>query len=118
MDAQLGKTKYLAGDKVTIADIACWGWVSAASKSNATIFDKSAKLTRAKEWAGVDVGEFPNLKRWLYELLERPGFEAGRHVPAPHKAFELNDVSEEELEKKAAESRNWVQAGMKADAKK
>ena len=34
MDTQLAKTKaYLVpGDKITIADIACWGWVASHSK--------------------------------------------------------------------------------------
>lgn len=31
MESQLAKSKsgYLVGDKLTIADIACWGWVAA-----------------------------------------------------------------------------------------
>lgn len=34
MDTQLAKTKaYLVpGDKITIADISCWGWVASHSK--------------------------------------------------------------------------------------
>ncbi|KAI9896974.1 hypothetical protein N3K66_007996 [Trichothecium roseum] len=100
MDTQLAKTKYLAGDKVTIADIACWGWVAGA------------------KWAGVDLGEFPKLEKWVYDLLARPGFEAGRHVPAPHTAFDSAKLTEEEINAKAAEARNWVQAGMKSDAQK
>lgn len=75
-------------------------------------------LTQSPEWAGVDLSEFPHLEKWLYKLLERPGFEAGRHVPTHHAAFEVSKLSEEELEKKAEASRGWVQAGMKADAKK
>jgi glutathione S-transferase len=75
-------------------------------------------LTQSSEWAGVDLSEFPHLEKWLYKLLERPGFEAGRHVPTHHTAFEVSKLSEEELEKKAEASRGWVQAGMKVDAKK
>lgn len=70
------------------------------------------------EWAGVDIAEFPNLEKWLYRCLNRPGFEKGRHVPTPHTAFEHKDLTEEELEAKAASSRAWVQAGMKDEAKK
>ena len=70
------------------------------------------------EWAGVDIEEFPNLKKWLFTLLERPGFEKGRNVPSPHTAFEQLKMSEEELDKKAESTRAWVQSGMKADAKK
>lgn len=70
------------------------------------------------EWSGIDIEEFPKLKQWLYTLLERPGFEAGRNVPSKHTAFDNNKLSEEELEAKAAASRGWIQAGMKEDAKK
>ncbi|SPJ70534.1 related to URE2 - nitrogen catabolite repression regulator [Fusarium torulosum] len=102
LDTHLGQTSsgYVVGDKVTIADVSIWGWVASA------------------KWAGVDISEFPHLEKWLYKLLERPGFEAGRHVPTHHGAFEISKLSEEELEEKAHGSRSWVQAGMKADAKK
>jgi glutathione S-transferase len=102
LDTHLGQTSsgYVVGDKVTIADVSIWGWVASA------------------KWAGVDLSEFPHLEKWLYKLLERPGFEAGRHVPTHHTAFEVSKLSEEELEEKAHASRSWVQAGMKADAKK
>lgn len=66
----------------------------------------------------MDIEEFPNLKKWLYKLLERPGFEKGRHIPTKHSAFEMAKLSEEELDAKAESARNWVQAGMKDDAKK
>lgn len=75
-------------------------------------------LILVAEWAGIDIEEFPALKKWLFELLKRPGFEAGRHVPTPHTAFDLAKLSEAELDEKAHGSRAWVQAGMKADAKK
>lgn len=70
------------------------------------------------EWSGVDIDEFPHLKAWVYKLLERPGFEKGRHVPTEHKAFKMAELPEEELEKLAAGPRAWVQQGMKDDAKK
>lgn len=66
----------------------------------------------------MDIEDFPHLKAWLYKLLERPGFEKGRHVPDKHKAFEMAKLSEEELEAMAAGPRAWVQQGMKEDAKK
>ncbi|KAK0735441.1 thioredoxin-like protein [Apiosordaria backusii] len=84
----------------TIADFAAWGWVA------------------AHHWAGVSLDEFPKLNAWLERLLARPGVEKGRHVPTKHTAFEWKNKSEEELEKEAEKSKAWVQAGMKADAKK
>ncbi|KAI0124300.1 glutathione S-transferase [Xylariales sp. AK1849] len=91
---------YLVGDKCTIADMSCWGWVAAAA------------------WAGVNVDEFPALKEWRDKLLQRPGVEKGRHVPSPHRMLEQSKLSEEELDKAAVNARAWVQAGMKQDAQK
>lgn len=71
-----------------------------------------------QEWSGVDINETPHLKTWLYKLLERPGFEKGRHVPTEHKAFKMAELPEEELDKLAAGPRAWVQAGMHQDAAK
>lgn len=57
------------------------------------------------------------MEKWLYKLLERPGFEAGRNVPSKHTALDHKNLTEAELEAKAASSKAWVQAGMKDDAK-
>lgn len=65
----------------------------------------------------MDIDEFPALKKWVEKLLERPGFEKGRHVPTPHTAFELAKASEEEIEKAAAAGKAWVQGTMKDNAK-
>ncbi|KAJ0117147.1 hypothetical protein N8I77_009008 [Diaporthe amygdali] len=102
LDTELAKSKsgFIVGDRLTIADISSWGWVAGA------------------KWSGVDIDEFPHLKAWVYKLLERPGFEKGRHVPTEHKAFKMAELPEEELEKLAAGPRAWVQQGMKDDAKK
>jgi glutathione S-transferase len=54
----------------------------------------------------------------VYRLLERPGFEKGRHVPSEHKAFQWMDKTEEELTEMAASSRAWIQKGMKEEAEK
>lgn len=90
---------YLVGDKCTIADIAHWGWVTAAF------------------WAGVDIDAFPALKAWDEKMLKRPGVEKGRHVPVPHKIHELKN-NPEEIRKAAEHGKSWVQKGMKDDAKK
>lgn len=65
----------------------------------------------------MDIEEFPRLKKWVYFLLERPGFEKGRNVPSPHTAFESAKLSEEELDAKADAARNWIQQSMKEEAK-
>lgn len=53
----------------------------------------------------------------MYRLLERPGFERGRNVPNPHIYLQLNELPDEELKKIGRERSDWVQEGMKQDAK-
>jgi GST-like protein len=50
----LFKKRYLAGDDYTIADMICYPWASL--------------------WQGraVELEEFPNVKRWLIDVGERP----------------------------------------------
>jgi len=102
LDDHLAKSTsgYLVGDKCTIADIAHWGWVAGAF------------------WAGIDIDEFPHLKAWDERMLARPGVEKGRHVPDPHRMKELKAADPKEIQRQADEAKKWVQAGMKADAKK
>jgi GST-like protein len=64
MDRRLAEHAYLAGD-YSIADIASWPWISRF------------------EWQGVDMNEFPNVKRWYLEIAARPAVERGYHVPTP-----------------------------------
>ncbi|KAI9833023.1 MAG: hypothetical protein M1819_003855 [Sarea resinae] len=90
---------YLVGDKCTIADIAHYGWISAGP------------------FAGVELEEFPNLKKWQVQMSERDGVKKGQDVPEPNKMLELlKDPAalNEYLEKNS----KWVVEGMKQDAKK
>jgi GSH-dependent disulfide-bond oxidoreductase len=64
MDRQLAKTRYIAGDFISIADFACWGWASLWEGQEQTLDDK------------------PNLARWLEDLGARPGVIAGRALAA------------------------------------
>lgn len=64
MDRQLAKTRYLAGDFLSIADFAAWGWSSLWEGQEQTLEDK------------------PHFARWLEELSARPGVIAGRAVAA------------------------------------
>lgn len=89
--------EYIVGNKCTIADIAHWGWVAAAG------------------WAGVDISDFPNLKAWEERMWARPAVQKGANVPSPYKMKELL-ADKEQMEKHAAQGRQWVQGGMKEDA--
>ena len=54
-----GKTRYLAGDDYTIADIASYAWM------------------RIWKSQGISIEEYPNARRWLEELGERPAVRKG-----------------------------------------
>ncbi|PYH41353.1 glutathione S-transferase family protein [Aspergillus saccharolyticus JOP 1030-1] len=101
LDQHLAQSQsgYLVGDHVSLADISHWGWVAAAG------------------WAGVEIDEFPHLKAWEERMLKREGVEKGRHVPSPHTIKEMLK-DKEAAEKSQRETREWVQKGMQADAKK
>ena len=64
VDARLADNEYLAGE-YSIADIATWPWVSIHA------------------WAGLEIGDLPNLARWLEAVGKRPAVQKGRAVPAP-----------------------------------
>ncbi|MFN6978405.1 MAG: glutathione S-transferase N-terminal domain-containing protein [Gemmobacter sp.] len=64
LDGQLAERAYVAGDFVSIADMAIWPWVQGWSRQDQTLDDK------------------PNLARWLDDLKARPGFAAGMAVAA------------------------------------
>lgn len=68
-------------------------------------------------WAGIDITEFPKLEEWRNKLGARPAFQKGANVPPKKGAKKIEDMTEEELERMAAEGRKWVQAGMAQDAK-
>ncbi|KAF2484252.1 glutathione S-transferase II [Neohortaea acidophila] len=92
-------TEYLVGNKCTIADIAHWGWISAAG------------------WAGVEIEEFPTLKKWEDRMWARPATKKGANVPEPYRMKELL-ADKAAMEKHAAQGQAWVQGGMKDDAEK
>jgi len=64
LDAQLGANEYLAGGEYTIADMITWPWAMAAGR----LIDESV-------WES-----FPNLKRWVDQVGERPAVQAGRNA--------------------------------------
>jgi GST-like protein len=68
MDRQLGRSRFIACDEYTIADMACWGWASLWEGQQQTLDDK------------------PNLARWLDEVGARPGVIAGRALAADRRA--------------------------------
>ena len=86
LDAQLARTRYLAGD-YSIADIASYGW------------------GRIHPWAGVTLDGLPHLQRWAEELGARPAVQRGVAVPQPL-VLPKDDRVTEEL---AETARNIIQ---------
>lgn len=69
MELQLSANTYLAGDDYSIADIACYPWVLAATSYLNSVLKQS--LTTK-----------PALQRWLQLVGERPAVKRGMAVPA------------------------------------
>lgn len=66
MDGRLAKSKYLACDDYTIADIATWPWINT--------YQTFYKQT-------MDESKFPNVARWFKEIASRPAVQRGIKVP-------------------------------------
>jgi GST-like protein len=63
VDKRLSESRYLAGDEYTIADIMNLPWLL---------------LSKGQ---GIEIDEYPHLKRWIDELRARPAVEKGLAVP-------------------------------------
>jgi GST-like protein len=79
MDKQLGVTKYLAGNDYSIADIATFPW------------------TRSWKNQGIELDEFPNVKRWFDEISARPAVIRGVEVLASARKDLTGDKQREVL---------------------
>ena len=71
LDARLLKTKYLAGDKYTIADIATWPWIA------------------RHKWHDIGLSKFESLSKWFTNIANRDAvkkgynFMGGGEIPKP-----------------------------------
>ncbi len=63
LDRRLGEVEYMAG-AYSIADMATYPW------------------TARHGWQGVELTEFPNVKRWFDSVAGRPAVQRGMAVPA------------------------------------
>jgi len=63
LDNRLKDNEYLAGGYYSIADIATYPWI------------------HVHDWAGVEVHDLENLKRWKEVVGERPAVKRGMDVP-------------------------------------
>jgi GST-like protein len=79
MEKQLGRTQYLAGDAYTIADIASFPW------------------TRSWKNQGIELDDFPNVKRWHEAIAARPAVQRGVEVLASARKPLVDDKAKEML---------------------
>jgi len=79
MDKQLGVTRFLAGNDYSIADIATFPW------------------TRSWKNQGIELDEFPNVKRWFDEIAARPAVIRGVEVLASARQELTGDKQREVL---------------------
>jgi len=95
LDDQLEDREWIANDEYSIADMACWGWIT------------------LHELQGQDLNDTPHLKRWFEAMGERPAvkraYALGREIAAtPGKISEeaknllYGQTREQLLERKAA----------------
>jgi GSH-dependent disulfide-bond oxidoreductase len=78
MDRRLGEVEYLAGD-YSIADIATFPW------------------TRSHANQGVDLADFPNVKRWYGAIDARPAVKRGVQVLADRRKPITDDKARDAL---------------------
>ncbi|WP_420413939.1 glutathione S-transferase family protein [Roseibium sp.] len=62
LDKRLEGRDYIVDD-YSIADMACWPWIS------------------RYEWQQINLADFPNVQAWYKRLLECPAVQKGYHVP-------------------------------------
>ena len=72
LDERLEKSKYLAGENYSIADIATWPWIA------------------RHEWHDIGLKNFQNLTRWYLDIAKREGvikgynfMKKGEPIPLP-----------------------------------
>ncbi|SDG41602.1 glutathione S-transferase family protein [Roseospirillum parvum] len=63
LDRRLGEVPFLAGEAVTLADIACYPWID------------------RHDWHHIDLAAFPNVARWFDALGQREAVQRGMAVP-------------------------------------
>ena len=79
LDRQLAKAAYVAGDFLSIADIAIWPWAILWQGQSQCLDDK------------------PDLARWLDQLAARPAFQRGKAVAAERRSDPTDRKAQEIL---------------------
>ena len=96
---QSSSSGFIVGDHISIADITTVGWVIWAG------------------WAGVEIDEFPTLKKWEEMMYSRPGVKKGCDIPRPLKIKEMLK-DKDKVDQYAKHSSKWIMQGMGEDKQK
>jgi glutathione S-transferase len=70
LDTRLRDNEFIAGDFYSIADMASYPWIA------------------LHNWAGVDIEDLPNLRRWMTTVRRRPAVARGMDIPKTKKVDE------------------------------
>ena len=62
LDRRLEGREFIV-DELTIADFSVWPWIA------------------RHDWQGIDLNEYPNVKRWYLIMVARPAVVKGFHLP-------------------------------------
>ena len=90
LERRLGESEWLAGDELSIADLANWCWI------------------RIHPWSGVSTEGLPHLEAWMAKLEARPGCQRGLAVPEPLRALE-SEPDEDQAKAIAETARKMLQ---------
>jgi GST-like protein len=93
-DNQLAKTRYLAGEDYSIADIAAYCWMGVILRGDA--YGDAATF--------LSMHEYENVGRWVHEIDQRPAVLRGRIVntqkmPERHSAADFDEVDQDLLKR-------------------
>jgi GST-like protein len=91
LNNRLYQSRYVSGDEYTIADMICYPWTSSW---------KNRK---------IDIDEFPNVKRWLAELAERPAVKKAMAMGPEFQEDPASIAPEEQARRKALLSHQRAQ---------
>ena len=80
LDTRLEGREYICDD-YTVVDMACWPWVVTYKSQN------------------IDLGTFPNVRRWYDSLKTRPGLRRGYDLLKESKSHRGNEAPDEEARK-------------------
>jgi GST-like protein len=72
LDARLADREFIVGD-ISIVDCACFPWIARWN------------------WQEQDLDKFPNVKRWFFQMADRPAVQRGYVVPNDSQTIPIPD---------------------------